>query len=421
MAETAFDVAVVGAGPAGIAAAVAADSSGARVVVLDEAPRPGGQIWRHLQGAAPAEARLWLDRFDRSGAALRAGSAVVDAERRDGIFRLTLQGIASGDAVEARRLVIATGARELFLPFPGWTLPHVVGVGGAQALYKAGMRVTGKRVVVAGSGPLLLPVSAALARAGADVRLVAEQAPLRRIARFAAGLLGEPRKLAQAAVYRFAAFRAPYRTGSWVQRALGAERVEAVEVLVGGNVRTFDCDLLCTGFGLVPNLALPRLLECELERGVVRVDGMQRTTLEDVWCAGEGTGVAGVEASLAEGSIAGFAAADRPGRATPHLRQRDRAKRFTAELRESFALREELRGLADESTVVCRCEDVARGALRGEWTGRQAKLYTRVGMGPCQGRVCGPAAAHLFGWELESGRAPISAATIDTLARAGEG
>lgn len=422
----AWDVAVVGAGPAGIAAAVAAAEAGRRVVVLDEGQRPGGQIWRHREGEAPAAARPWLTRLARSGAELRLGAAVVDVEGPvtedpERGFRLTLEGGEGAGVVEAARIVVATGARELFLPFPGWTLPGVVGVGGAQALLKSGLEVAGKRVVVAGSGPLLLPVSAALAAAGADVRLVAEQAPPARVRHFAVGLWRHPRRVLDAVTYRSAAWRTPYRLGSWVTRARGEERLQAVEVSLGGRRREIECDLLCTGFGLVPNLALARLLGCEVVDGVVRVDGHQRTSVEGVWCAGEGTGVAGVDASLVEGTIAGLAAAGRPEAATPHLRARDRARRFGERMRQAFASRPELRAIADAGTLVCRCEDVRLEALRAEWSGRQAKLYTRIGMGPCQGRVCGPAAEYLFGWQVEGGRMPASVATVETLAGAGDG
>src|SRR5690606_31586933 len=127
-----------------------------------------------------------------------------------------------------------------------------------------------------------------------------------------------PGKLIDAGRYRFAGRAARYVTDSWVMRAGGEEQVEEVEVSVRGTARTLPCDLLCTGFGLVPNLELPRLLGCALEGGVVAVDEDQRTSLPGVWCAGEGTGVAGVEAALAEGLIAGFCAADAPERAAAH-------------------------------------------------------------------------------------------------------
>src|SRR5690606_13974024 len=205
------------------------------------------------------------------------------------VYRLTAQIAGRPSVVEAPAMVLATGARELFLPFPGWTLPNVLGVGGAQALHKMGASFAGKVVVVAGSGPLLLPVAAVLARAGARIRMVAEQAPRTAVGRFAAGLWREPRNLVEAAGYRAAARAAPYRTGSWVVRARGEGRVQEVDISVGGRERTIPCDVLCTGFGLVPNLSLARLFGCVIADGAVEVDSLQRTSVEGIWCAGEGT------------------------------------------------------------------------------------------------------------------------------------
>ena len=415
------DVAVVGGGPAGIAAAAAAASRGRRVVLIDESPRPGGQIWRHQEGEAPAAALPWLGMLRESGSGVLAATTVVDIERRPDGFRVVMEGPGrSGDRLDAESIILATGARERFLPFPGWTLPGVTGIGGAQALLKSGMEMRGRRVVIAGSGPLLLPVAAALVEAGAKLLLVAEQAPRSRLLRFAAGLWRDPVKIVQAVEYRLASGDARYVTDAWPIAALGGESLEAVEMVVGGHRRSITCDLLCTGFGLVPNLGMARVLGCAVEGGVVKVDGMQRTSVDGVWCAGEETGVAGVESSLAEGHIAGYAAAGAPGRAAEWMAARDRARRFAVRLQEAFHPRDELRKLAQGSTVVCRCEDVCRNALSGEWSARQARLYTRIGMGPCQGRVCGPAAELLFGWNFESDRIPISVATIDTLADAGD-
>ena len=265
------DVAVIGSGPAGIAAACAVAEAGRDVLLLDESPRPGGQIWRHTASSPPLSARKWLRRLERSSASLESGAAVVDAEGRtdEGVprFRLTVEQEGRGWTVDAGALVLATGARELFLPFPGWTLPNVYGVGGAQALLKSGMSFAGKRVVVAGSGPLLLPVAAALTAAGARVALIAEQASLRNVSAFAAGLWRQPRKLLEAIRYRRGTLRSAYRTDSWVVLARGEGRLEQVDVMVRGRRRSLDCDVLCSGFGLVPNLSLPRLLGCALEDG----------------------------------------------------------------------------------------------------------------------------------------------------------
>jgi NADPH-dependent 2,4-dienoyl-CoA reductase/sulfur reductase-like enzyme len=458
------DVAVIGAGPAGVAAACRAAEAGCSVVVLDQAPAPGGQVWRPwlARGGAhsataprsatgpasmPANRRAaaWLRRLAASGARLIAGAAVVDA-----LPGAVLLAESAGRAlrVEAPRLILATGARELFLPFPGWTLPNVVGVGGAQALLKGGADLRRRRVVVAGSGPLLLPVAAALARAGAEILLVAEQAPTREVFRFAAGLIRRPHLLAQAGRYRAAFWHSRYRCGVWVQAALdhpaghrehppapawpsgtaapAGERppdrssaVRAVTLTDGTRSWSVECDLLACAYGLVPNLELPRLAGCALDAGAprrVRVDDLQKSSVPDIWCAGETTGIGGLDLALASGQIAGLAAA---GRAPDPrlLRRRDGHRRHAEALQETFRPRAELRRLATAETLVCRCEDVAVGRLDPAWTPRQAKLYTRAGMGPCQGRICGPALEHLFGWdEPDSVRPPLEPLPISAFA-----
>ena len=405
------DVAIVGAGPAGIAAAVRARRAGRRVVVLDEAPRAGGQIWRHrTRRALSRGARRWLESFDRSGATFLNHATVVDARPGE----LTAERTGRALRVEAAAVVIATGARERFLPFPGWTLPGVVGVGGAQALLKAGLDVRGQAVVVAGTGPLLLPVAAALAAAGARVQWVGEQAAGRRVRAFAASLWRSPARLAQAARYRTAFLRAPYRTDSWVLRAAGDAYVREVVVREGDRTLTLPCDLLCVGYGLVPSIELASLLGARAAGGAVAVDEAQRTSVPGVYAAGEPTGVAGVEAALAAGAIAGSRAAGGPAlpRAGSVLA---RERRLAARMDAVFALRPELRTLAEDATIVCRCEDVTRARCEAQTSSRAAKLHARAGMGPCQGRVCGPALEFLFDWTLETVRPPALPARIGIL------
>lgn len=405
-------VAIVGAGPAGIAAAVAAADHGASVVLLDEGLRPGGQIWRHTtRHALPAAAQSWLARLDRSGARLHCRASVLDITTD-----LEITAETDGRAVRGRAeaVILATGARERFLPFPGWTLPNVFGVGGAQALAKSGMRFGGKRVVVAGSGPLLLPVAALLAGAGAQLSLVAEQAPASAVARFAASLWRWPRRWWQAARYRAAFPRARYRPGTWVVRAAGDDAVREVTLTDGRREWTEPCEALCVGYGLVPATELARLLGCDVMDGQVAVDAWQRTSRPGVYCAGEPTGVAGLEASLAEGEIAGHAVTGRAA-TTALAAARAGQRRFANQLRDAFALRAELRELPEPDTVVCRCEDVRYARFRPDWTMRQAKLYTRAGMGPCQGRVCGAALEFLWGYGADTVRVPVSPVRVGTL------
>ena len=414
------DVAVAGGGPAGVAAACRAAEAGARVALLDEGLAPGGQIWRAGPGVEPpAAARRWLARLARSGVQVVARAAVADA---DPAGRLRAEADDRPLAVAWGRLVVATGARERFLPFPGWTLPGVLGVGAAQALLKSGWEVRGKRVAVAGTGPLLLPVAALLAARGAEVVWVAEQAPAAALRRFAGGLWRRPGKLLAAARLRAGCRGAPYRAGAWVVEAAGEGRVEEVVWTDGARLHRERCDTLCCAYGLVPNLELPRLLGCRIEPsmggGFVAVDETQETSVPGIYCAGEPTGIAGVEAAVAEGEIAGLAAT---GSAVPAAlrRRRDRGRAWAAALAAAFPLRPELLAPPRPETVVCRCEDVRFRDLDPAWAPRQAKLASRAGMGPCQGRVCGPALAALLGrgdWLDGAPRPPLKPVSLGTLA-----
>jgi NADPH-dependent 2,4-dienoyl-CoA reductase/sulfur reductase-like enzyme len=311
-------------------------------------------------------------------------------------------------------VLLATGARERFLPFSGWTLPGVVGVGAAQALLKMGAAVRGKRAIVAGAGPLVLPVAASLARAGARLSLVAEQASPAAVARFTASLWRRPRLLLRAARYRAAFARARYVTGTWVTAAEGKGRVQLVTVTDGRSARSLDCDLLCIAYGLVASTELARLAGCTIAGGAVVVDERQQTSVPGIYGAGEVTGIGGADLALLEGEIAGLAAAGEDAAAARLFAGRTRWRVGAVAMERAFAPRAELRGLCTDDTIVCRCEDVPRRALHKDWTARQAKLYTRAGMGPCQGRVCGAALEFLFGWTPDSVRAPIEPILLST-------
>ena len=412
-----YDVLVIGGGPAGIAAAARGAECGRRVLLLDEGAETGGQIWRRRAGThARGTARAWFTRLEASGASVIRGASVVDVQLRPaGGFTVTAERASGVLLVEAGALVVATGARERFLPFPGWTLPGVIGVGAAQALLKSGASFRGKRVVIAGSGPLLLPVASALRGDGASVRLVAEQAPSRAVARFAVGLVRHPGTLVQAARHRAGFIGTPYPLGTWVTSARGDESLEEVDITDGRETRTVACDLLCAAFGLVPNTEVARLLGCELTDGMVGVTAEQHTSVDGVYCAGEPTGIGGVEMSLAEGEIAGLCSAGRHTEARALFTRRDRLRAVAAAMNKAFALREELRSLARPDTIICRCEDVAFGTIDARWTMRQAKLYTRAGMGACQGRICGTALEFLHGWKADTTRLPVEPTLYSTL------
>jgi NADPH-dependent 2,4-dienoyl-CoA reductase/sulfur reductase-like enzyme len=384
-------------------------------VLVDESPEVGGQIWRHRsRGQLPVVARTWIGRLDASGVQMLRGTSVVDAREDNDAMIVTAERDGVPMLVRARAVVLATGARERFLPFPGWTLPGVIGVGAAQALLKSGLSFEGKRIVIAGSGPLLLPVASSLKASGASVLLVAEQAPRRAVVGFAMGLLTQPATLLQAARYRSGFFGTPYHFGEWVSAARGDGALREVDITNGATTRTIACDVLCAAFGLVPNTELAQLLGCTIADGVVVVDDRQQTSRARVYCAGEPTGIGGMELAVAEGELAGLCATG--GMADSRLIARRNALRETAKRMErAFAPRPELRALATPDTIVCRCEDVTLGAIDRSWSMRKAKLYTRAGMGPCQGRVCGAALEFLYGWPAASVRLPTEPALVSTL------
>ena len=410
------DVLIIGAGPAGMAAALAAAASGARIVIVDDNPAPGGQIWRDGPGAhLPPQALRMREALARCGnVRVLCGTRVVSLA---GAGALLLEDAQQGWVQRYSKLILCTGARELLLPFPGWTLPGVTGAGGLQALVKAGLPVEGERIVIAGSGPLLLVAAATARQAGGKVIRIAEQAGLPSVAGFAAQLLRWPGKARQA----LGLASAHYRTSTHVVSVQGAGRVESVRLLHAGRETEIACDRVACGFGLVPNTELGQLLGCALTptgsgAQALAVDSLQATSVPGIYAAGECAGVGGSERALAQGRIAGLAAVDTSAAAQRHAPERAHWQAFADQLHRHFTLAPSLKNLARPDTLVCRCEDVPQAALAGcgGWT--EAKLHTRCGMGACQGRVCGAAASFLFGWTPPAPRPPLSPARIGTLA-----
>ncbi len=441
------DVLILGGGPAGLAAAAALADHSVETILIDENPSPGGQIWRrsvrppHQEDRANKSIRSAIARSTFLGS-----TTVWDIQPRECRAHCgAWQGQVGREAylrVRFRRVLLASGARERFLPFPGWTLPGVMGVGGAQALAKSGWDVSGLRIVVAGSGPLLPAVASSLRQRGAEIRLLAEQASRSNLLPMAAALLTDRTKLRQAVRLRMDLGGVRWRFGTWPVRAEGDGHVQSVVMTDGRSEWKEECDLLAVGFGLVPNVEAALQLGCRLsKRGLpgvrrefrgrgqggvhcgvqggvhdkvpgdaagVAVDPWQETSVAGVYAAGEVTGVGGVDLAEAEGRIAGLAMAGERAAAEEHFQSRARGRAFAAALDEAFALRRELLVPPDDAVTICRCEDVAFGQVASHESWRAAKLATRCGMGSCQGRVCGAALRTLKGWIHDVPRPPLS-------------
>jgi NADPH-dependent 2,4-dienoyl-CoA reductase/sulfur reductase-like enzyme len=398
-------VVIVGAGPAGLAAAEHALRAGADVTVLDQSDAPGGQYHRTLHGRPHGfegllsrcewwpESTVW---------ALHNGQVHVLRGPADGSGR-------ERHTLEPDALILATGAHDRTLPFPGWQLPGVCTAGAAQALAKGERVAVGRRVLVAGAGPFLLPVTESLLAVGAEVAGVLEANTAATVLR---GWGVRVRKTGELAHYlaTLARHRVPYRFGRVVVEARGDDRVREVVTarvradwsVVRGTERTYEVDAVCVGHGFTPQPELAVAAGCILDGGFVRVSEDQRTSVAGVFAAGEITGIGGADAAAAEGAVAGCAAAGGPP-SRDLLRARDRTRAFAHRLKTAHPIGAAWPGWLRDDTIVCRCEETTYGQLKTaaadpvEAGPHALKLGTRAGLGPCQGRICGPTVAELCG------------------------
>jgi NADPH-dependent 2,4-dienoyl-CoA reductase/sulfur reductase-like enzyme len=426
------DLAIVGAGPAGLAAAVTAAQAGVDVTILDEYPRTGGQ---YLRGAerrrtlpltnTEFRAKKYLEHLTASAVTIRTGTLVWGIDRK----RLALHGSNGCDELEAEAIIIATGGRERVQPFPGWTLPGVMTLGAAQILDKEHGVAPGRRVLVAGSGPLSLAVAAKLAQApGVEVVGILEATHPWEWLSHAPALVGNFDRLVEGWGYLRAIIRhrIPLRFGHAVIQANGDERVSSVALArldrdgapMPETRERLAVDTVCLGFGFVPNIALAQLAGCRLAYRarsggwVPAVNETLETSIPGVYAAGEITGIAGAKAALIEGQIAGLAVARALGQLDEPTFRRQVAllrrqlkplRRFETMLNTLFRAPDGLEAITTDETIVCRCEEVtageARAAIRsGADTLNDLKNWTHVGQGPCQGRTCG----HLLARQIAS-------------------
>ncbi len=427
------DVLVLGSGPAGLSAALAARRAGADVVVVvvDERRGAGGQYFKQPAfevdearlDAQYRAGRALLDEVRHSGARLLNGVRVWGHDGPAVLFGAALPGSHDDRRYElrSRALILATGAYERAVPFPGWTLPGVMTTGAAQTLLRSYLVAAGQRVLVSGNGPLNLQVAAELVQAGVEVAAVAELArPYRREALAATARMAaaEPRLVLAGGRYLAVLRRAgvPVLTGAAVVGAEGPGRVAAATVArldaagwpLRRGRRSFVVDAVCLGFGFVPSSEIARSLGCgaglDPASGapVVERDVRGRTSVAGVWIAGDGASIGGAELARAAGTLAGLDAARSlglaPSREGGDIQRRAekllaRSGRFQHGLWQLYRAPRLVEQLATPETIVCRCEDVAYGELEqacDPWLAAAGPLkrVTRAGMGKCQGRYC---------------------------------
>lgn len=436
-------VAVIGAGPAGLAAAVHAAEQGVVITLIDSAARLGGQYWRHektgLDGTDSLyhDAATYHDLRRRLEALVAAGRLTVRLEHHVWSLQADESGctIAAIDRrdpavvaevrVHAAVVVLAVGAYDRQVPFPGWDLPGVLTVGCAQSLLKGSGVTVGPRVLVAGTGPFLLPVATALAARGAEVIGVHEANHSLGWLRHLPTAARQRAKLREAGQYAvgLARHRIPLRTRSVVVAAHGSDRLEAVTIARlnrAGKVRDrtrrrLAVDVLAIGYGFSTQSELPLQAGCALTATAdatlaVITDSTQQTSNPRVYAAGEATGVGGAQLAVAEGIVAGVCAARATGE--PGLpdsaaetveaasRTRDRLRRFATAMHAVYPVPKFWLDTLEQDTVVCRCEEVTVAEIdaaidAGARDARSVKLLSRAGMGWCQGRECGYATSCL--------------------------
>ena len=425
------DVLVIGAGPAGLAAAQMAAASGMQTIVVDERAKAGGQYFKQpgtgfkvdaaaidtqfAQGAALATAT------GAAGARLLSEVTVWSAERSDAGQLIRISQAGANRTITARRIVIATGAYERPWPVPGWTLPGVMTTGGAQSLLRSALTAPGKRVLVAGNGPLNIQLADELTRTGIEVVALVEQAaaPNLRDWRSALAMATSAPKLVGDGLRQLLRLRrvgVPHFHGHILVRIEGDARAEhaliaaigADGALVSGSERRFAVDAVCIGPGFLPQAEMARAIGCGFawrDGGPFAIrDDDGRSSQHDVFIAGDGGGLGGARVGLAQGVLSGAAAARDLGAILEPV-QADavrnavaalaRARRFQAGLWALFKPLVLHDSLATPDTLLCRCECVDHATVDALIAGglRDAgsiKRACRVGMGRCQGRYCAP-------------------------------
>ena len=420
---SAIDLAVIGAGPAGLNAAVAAAESGLSTLIIDERAESGGQYFKPRAGGYRGAAALddqhrrgieLRRKVESAAIVVRTGETVWFARRTDdGRFDVRTFGTAGIAQISARSLILSTGAYEIPAIVPGWTLPGVMTIGAAQAYVRKHGVVPKGRIVIASHGPLGLQHAAEIVQLGGDVTALVERASLNDPLAFQSALWADPGLIAAGARYRFRLMRrhVPVFRGWELARVDGVEKVEVAVLrrLAHGKLRAIPADIVLTGEGFAPQIELARLLgvpvTLDAARGLAlpERDRSGATVVDGLWVVGDAGGLGGARVAEAQGVLAGKAAARRLGKIagdTPSvMRSLARAEAFQKALWRFYRAGE--RTAPEDETVLCRCEGVTCSEVRSAIAGGARdpgaiKRLTRLGMGRCQGRYCLAAAIKLL-------------------------
>lgn len=422
-------ITVIGAGPAGIAAALAAARAGKSVRIIEGSSRLGGQFWRHLpediysQDGEEYERgqRLRQEVLRHSNIEILFNTHLWHANSNENHITLNIVQGESAQTLTSDVLVLATGAYDRSLPFPGWDIPGVMTAGAAQSLLKGSNVRAGNRVVIAGTGPFLLPVASGLLDSGVEVVGLFEANRIARWIPYAHVGLANISKVILAVKYLrgFKAHGLKMERGHAVLRAnagadgllhsISVTKVDRNFLAITGSEREIACDALAISWGFTPDLSVANNLGLKLAIDEkdgsthVVVDENQRTSAKGVFAAGEITGIGGSELAMTEGEIAGLSAAHFLERSwNPKdklhlkrlLKKRKTQSKFARALRSVYRVQPGWMKWLTTETVICRCEEISVGDIQiavhslGATNARSTKLFTRAGMGMCQGRTC---------------------------------
>jgi NADPH-dependent 2,4-dienoyl-CoA reductase/sulfur reductase-like enzyme len=411
---------IVGAGPAGIRAAQTLLHYGIEPLLLDEGLRGGGQIYRRQPANFKRSAKdVYGFEAGKATAVHQAMDALaeqIDYRPQTLVWNAEpgqLDTLCDGHVqrIGYQRLIVATGATDRILPVPGWTLPGVFSLGGAQIALKFQGCAIGQRVVFAGSGPLLYLIAYQYAKAGAKVVAVLDSAPFSAQVRAAPALLRQPATLAKGLYYRswLSARGIPVHSGAQVEAIHGQQRVDGLSF---NNGQLLDCDAVGFGHALRSETQLADLLGCQFSWSALnrswlpQRDELGRSSVDGVYMAGDGAGIMGADAAQLAGELAALAllsdsgVAIDPARPKQLLEQLANIQRFRHGLENAFPFPTQWAADTADATLICRCEEVSAGDIRqvvaeGHWEINRVKAHCRVGMGRCQGRLCGAAACEL--------------------------